>query len=169
MFTPIHTNNLKQIQASVLSLIKSQYNINETIFDWPKNSQPYRDLPELQNFFQELKIKNYVKGFAVNITNQLTSDIHVDHGDFRYSLNIPILNTENTFLKFYKPKYNITSTESVNDIPYYKYNLNDVTEIQKIETVIPGIVDTQTPHSFESHNNQARVMLLIRLKKDFTL
>ena len=170
MFEEITLNNLPKIQEQVLSVIKSDYDINQTIFDFPNDWQKYLQLPSIKEVLELLNLTEITEKVAVNITNQWTSYIHIDHGGFRYSLNIPILNTKNTFLNFFDVKENVPPEGRMTIVgrkKYYIFNDDDVILSKRFETISPYFLDTSVPHSFESHNPNPRIMLLIRLKEKY--
>jgi hypothetical protein len=172
MFHSVSLPNLIEIQQEVLPVISSEYDLEKTTFSWTKTPEKYLSLSSIRQVIDSLELNEYVHGVTINITNKRTSAIHVDHGKFKYSLNIPILNTENTYLKFYDVKPGVDKNGKLTVVgtkKYYGFDQDEVVEAQCIETTIPGYVDTSSPHSFESHNEKARIMLLIRLKEHFNL
>jgi hypothetical protein len=165
MYTEIETELLSQIQEECLHEIKNHININENNFVWPKQTDILK-LTTLNKFLNDINLYEHVRGVTFTSTTNMSSRLHSDVGNFRYSFNIPILNTENTYLTFYDcPPGNDKETT----VPFIEYDKNTCSVIKRVETTKPAIIDTSVPHQYESYNDKPRVMILIRLKKEFEL
>lgn len=165
MYTEIETESLPQLQEECLHEIKNHININENNFVWPKQTDIIR-LTTLNKFLKDINLYNHVKGVTFTSTTNTSSRLHSDVGDFRYSLNIPILYAENTYLTFYDCP---PGTNRETSVPFIEFDKGTCTAIRRVETIKPAIIDTMVPHQYESYNDKPRVMILIRLKKDFDL
>lgn len=91
--------------------------------------------------------------------------IHKDNArEFDYSLNLPILNTENTYTTFYKSMEEPTTLYLPNGLPYDAYDKQHCVEIDVVELLQPTIFNVKVPHGVTIHNKTTpRISLALRL------
>lgn len=99
------------------------------------------------------------------------SNIHVDVVDkhFKHSLNIPIIDCENTYTIWYRgnirlpdPKMNPFLGANANPMEYFGVvDDHEAKEICRVETVRPMIINTTIPHRGEWHLRPSRVLCCI--------
>lgn len=172
MYKDIKINNLKIIQSECMAIMSSLIDVSHNQFMWPKD-QSIMKVESLRHELERIGILEYVFGPAFSVTYNKSSDIHIDHAysGWRYSLNIPIKETDNTFLTFYDCDSEKTSVairpDDTGNKTYTKFELSDCKVLARYETNVPAIIDTTVPHKFESFNDNPRVMLLLRLNKEF--
>ena len=166
-YFPIHINNLEIIRNKILKAIAPYISIhkatkNSILFYIPSNK--ILDIDELKNQLIQLKLLEYIHGVAINITyNQGLTNIHKDAGGrFIYSLNIPISGYTNTYLNYFKSSADpVLYSTPLNQ--YIMYEKEHCTLIERHETILPAIVNTQAPHAFENSNDEPRILIALRL------
>lgn len=131
--------------------------------------------PTLVDFFKNIGVPLDSIFTGVNITPPWgVSDIHIDVLDRTIlTINIPIVNCENTFLHFFKAN----GSGEYGDygklgksLYYTKYKEEDTELIGTLETSTPYILNLSTPHRFDNSKCSAyRFMLLNRIKVEHTL
>jgi len=166
-YKPVHIENLIEIQQEVLKLIPENL-LNQTTLTYIKNSKEiFLSIPVLHDFLKSKIMHWSVMDIAVNITTGNTNgNIHVDSGPYIYSLNIPIIGCENTWINFFKADsdYKIITIENKGKTHnFFKYTEDQCELIYEVETNRPYILGTKTPHKVINKSDQTRIMLLIRL------
>jgi len=102
------------------------------------------------------------------------SNIHIDHIDKRitHSLNIPLLDCENTHTVWYKGQVRFlvekVLSSGVKQLKHYALLDEELaTEMCRVETVRPMLVNTSIPHR-GIHNCPTRILSGIRFLPDLT-
>lgn len=175
-FQHISIKNLGLAQQQVLNAIREQeIDITKDSWHWIENTNSFLDLPTIRELINELGVDDLIHQINIGVTLNKKSIIHIDDGkfgDFDYSLNIPILNTDNTFINFYRPLSDMPQNGTWASKGEYKlkaFEEHEVELIERVETNKVGYVNTKVPHSFESFNGTPRVMLCLRLDNNFSL
>lgn len=162
-YFPIEVVNLNIIREKILRLI-------------PKYTMPHRSnffyvpkekilaIEELTLALKNIGLLNYIDATGINFYYKAIPIIHVDTGNFEYSLNIPISGYNNTYINYYEASVE-PELKSKGTVSWLEYTVSNCTLIEKFESNTPAIVNTQAPHAFENFNSEPRIMLLLRLKK----
>jgi hypothetical protein len=152
----LECNNLKDIQQQVLSWIFSK---NPAILDskqlWNKidTADLIASTPSLTEYFKVLKLK--LRELAITVTKEKKDvDLHIDELPVTAKINIPILNTENSYNRWYEiPKELFESTTPVvNQFgkKYYTFKNIDYSRLQllgEIELINPVVFNSQIAHN----------------------
>lgn len=170
MYKKIPYDKLAAVQTAVLSVIKNEVPLSGNYFKWLTCKDQILDLPEIQELLCFTQLTDHVYNIAVSAVTNFECYIHLDQGydNFVYSFNIPLLNTNNTYLTTYTEVNKPVLTTDDHNLTYWLYTDDDVTNPVQHETNTIGLVDTRYPHKFESFTGLPRIMLLIRLKPTFT-
>lgn len=179
-YTILTIDNLTKLQHEVLNYLPFEMMVQETK---TKNGRIISYLHDTKDILDNVPLlSEYLNNFNLSKDNVLIglniaqpfykSPIHLDPLDFAcYSINIPICNCNDTFLHFYKanvqkPIENFGNSK--HKLNFTKYSLQDCTFLETISTANPYILNMNTPHQFDnSKNNNARYMLLCRVKRNF--
>ena len=82
--------------------------------------------------------------------------VHVDSARF-CALNIPIINTENSYTVFYKPSDELVSTK-ITHRAYHLVNSN-VTEVFRFTLTSPTLINTKIPHGVLDSGDETRIII----------
>ncbi len=168
-YRPIQIDNLTTIQEEVLKRIPKNL-LDKTNLTYIENNKAiFLGIKELYNFLESIKMNWCVGTVAVNVTTaQDMGSFHVDSGPYRYSLNIPILGCENTFIDFFKVSgdyqtVHVNAEGHGGHHHFFRYTEDQCELIYEGDTSIPYILGTKTPHRVVNRSDKIRIMLLIRL------
>jgi hypothetical protein len=91
--------------------------------------------------------------------------IHRDNAhEFDYSLNLPILNTENTHTTFYKSNHPPITKYLPNGLPYDSYENLECEIIDVVEIDSPTILNVKVPHGVTVNGTEVpRITLALRI------
>jgi len=162
-YFPIDVSNLNIIREKILRLLPKYTTPYQSKFFYvPK--EEILGVEEITTALKDIGLLDYVDSTGINFYYKGIPVIHVDTGNFIYSLNIPISGYNNTYINYYMsstdPELKYKGTVS-----WLEYNASKCTLIEQFESSTPAIVNTQVPHAFENFNNEPRIMLLLRLNK----
>jgi len=155
-FHPLTCHSLSEIQQQVLLWIQSK---NPAVLTsnrlWNKinTSDLVRSCPALIQYCQSLDLK--IREVALTIVNaKEDADLHIDELPVTAKINIPILNTENTFNRWYEiPAELLAATQPViNEFgkKYYTFKNVDyskLTLLGEIELLTPVVFNSQIAHN----------------------
>ena len=91
--------------------------------------------------------------------------VHVDSARF-CALNIPIINTENSYTVFYKPSAELVSTK-ITRRAYHLVN-SDVTEVFRFTLTSPTLINTKIPHGVLDSGDQDRIIISWSVNNNYT-
>jgi hypothetical protein len=182
-YSYVHIENLEKIQQELLFVRENispgaqfqSYYVNY----FRKDIEEY--IPSLCDYLKTVSL--YDKFFRIVLSSKkkpgedLKSGIHVDQitKRFIYSLNIPVLDCENTYTAWYKGEVELF--DQTNN-PYIRTNHNrtnhfgvvneqNATEICRVETIRPMLINTTIPHRALT-NKATRIIACIRFVPDIT-
>lgn len=121
---------------------------------------------------KDVKIKS-----AIMFINQpgFVQDMHIDGFTIKRinasnsALNLPILNCEQSPMKWYDGKYYLTESDH-NTIKYLKLNWTEGPELACTKIINrPTLVKINVPHHIENHSSGPRLMLSVRFNPDIQL
>lgn len=156
---PFHTltcHSLSEIQQQVLLWIRSK---NPAVLTsnrlWNKinTSDLVKCCPALIQYCQSLDLK--IREVALTIVNaKQDADLHIDELPVTAKINIPILNTENTFNRWYEiPADLLSATQPIiNEFgkKYYTFKNIDYSKLRllgEIELLTPVVFNSQIAHN----------------------
>lgn len=174
-YSPIQIENLKTIQEKVFNVFpKEKLNTKiDSLFYIPDNIKTFLSIPELRAELDRLGWTPYVMPFAFYIVQPTKGTIvHIDSGDLKYSLNVPILNCNDTFVNFYVTKEQPIMQKYVEydrTINYFRYNPVKCKLADKLEMTTPHVIKVKEVHNITNLNTGPRITLLIRLKSNLDL
>lgn len=94
--------------------------------------------------------------------------IHKDHAaEFDFSLNLPIINTENTYTCFYEASEPPETRILPNGIPYDAYDESKCRLVDKVEILQPTLLNVKVPHGVTLGNGKTpRITMALRMNHD---
>lgn len=98
---------------------------------------------------QDLKLAGLYDGWVASslVLTYTRIPIHRDHAaEFDYSLNLPIINTDNTYTCFYEADDPPETRVLPNGIPYDAYDESKCKIIDKVEVLQPTLLNVKVPH-----------------------
>lgn len=166
-YKPVHIENLTEIQQEVLKSIPENL-LDQTTLTYIENSKNiFLAIPILQDFLKSKNMYQSVGDIAINITQgKKSGSYHMDSGPYKHSLNIPIINCENTWINFFKvdSDYEVVTVENKGKTHhFFRYTEDQCELIHEVETTQPYLLGVKTPHKVINKSDQTRIMLLLRL------
>lgn len=165
-YKPLHLLDLDDLQRDFLSTFVSP-NYKDSILYYPKDGFVFitRSNP-IKNCLQQINITlSDISGVAIiAIDAGISIPIHIDEGNYTYSLNIPISGYHNTYTKFYKTNSLPTTAGRETGRLYAKWITEECVEIDCFESNMPYLMNTSIPHSVENKSKRTRIFLLLRIK-----
>ena len=174
-YESIPFNNLKTIQEKVFNVFpKEKLDTKiDSLFYIPNNVDLFLNIPELRDELDRVGWTPYVMSFAFYIVQPTNgTSVHIDSGDLIHSLNVPILNCNDTFVNFYVTKEQPIMQKYVEydrTINYFRYNPIKCKLADKLEMTTPHVIKVKEVHNITNLNTGPRITLLIRLKSNLDL
>ena len=170
-YRPLQIDQLEEIQYEALKRIPTDLLDKTTLTYIENNREIFSGIPALRQYLLQSKIYSHVGPIAVNITlGKDSGNHHVDNGIFQYSLNIPVMGCDNTWINFYEtlsePKVMAVKNKGETH-NFLKFNPEECNLILSEETKSPYLLHVKTPHRVENRSDNIRVMLLLRLYPSF--
>jgi hypothetical protein len=168
-YREIDIPNLELLQEQVLSILPNDLYASPRVY-FPVDQSRFLNLSGLTNLLDVYNLKHDATAFAFYIMRPYSEgSVHVDWGDADYSMNIPIMNCNNTFTNFYKhtgepelvPERYI---QGVVHRPHYKFDNVKLEKIDQFESNIPCVIHIKTPHNVVNPQSSFRINLLIRYR-----
>jgi hypothetical protein len=149
-------NNLEEIQNQVLEWINLKNpKVLESNSLWNKidTVDLIRSTPALTKYCQSMDLK--IREVALTIVNNNRgADLHIDELPVTAKINIPILNTRNSYNRWYKiPDEILSTTEPVINgfgKKFYNFKNIDYTKLillEEIELLTPVVFNSQIAHN----------------------
>lgn len=175
IYQKLDVDNLESIQRQIIERIPKDF-FQKTKASYVGSQQEsidrFLDIKDLKKIYDRLQVTDYIQSIIINACNRkdnLINEIHSDYGDFIYSINIPIVNTKNTFIHFYDVEGpGVYMPNGDTWYPTTKWSKCTCTHIESVEMTQPILVNVSVPHSYTNHNDSQRIVLLTRLGKSFT-
>lgn len=173
LYCKFDLENLSEIQHAVNNILPPDFLFSKVKLDYINSDREY-STKQILNLLpiRDLLIKFGLSstdiaicGFTV-ISAGMALPIHLDRGDYKYSLNIPLssVGISNTAVNFYHstqiPKY---ISNGYNE--YFGVDPVTCSIIGKLVTDKPCLINTNVLHSVHNYGTELRVMLLIRINK----
>jgi hypothetical protein len=152
-FKRVPCENYQEINTEILAYLNKHNLIDTATVFW--NPISLTELFYATPLFLNWTRQNNLKLHSIALTVARRTDalkIHCDTPPARYKLSWPILNTKNTFNRWYSYKV-LTPTTEINQLGGTMYsNPNELEEIERMEVIQPSIIDAGIPHDimFES-------------------
>lgn len=161
-YHPLICHSLPEIQQQVLTWIKSKNpEIQATNQLWNKidTADIVNSCPELMQYCKSLNLK--IREVALTIVNRnINADLHIDELPVTAKINIPILNTENTFNRWYEIPAEMlaATTPIINEFgkKYYSFIDVDYSRLKllgEIELLSPIVFNSQIAHNIVVNSN----------------
>jgi hypothetical protein len=163
----ISIQHLAEIQTNTLAYIKQtkeQYTSPFHIFKW----QEFVDhVPEIQTAFDHLNMK-VIQVCAYFMQHNQNARPHRDHTTIPIRVNVPILNTANTWTNFYQfntPQDPVKIKQLPNGLQYLHYDEQDLELVDCCEIIEPTLIRPMEIHSvdFAANNPTPRITLTMVL------
>ena len=177
MYEYLKYPRLKELQQSLMPYVKNCNTGINSVGHLIEDNIEYKKLIEFFNVKEYITRIDMLKILPINSVSK--KQAHIDVSDYRYSLNIPVLNYEDSSTIFYKPNSKIIikkafpiMSEDKNNIPVNLYQF-DITEKSEILGEYPTTtifcMDTQVPHYIHNPSLDFRYSLLVRLNTKFKM
>ena len=168
MYKSIKIENLEQIKKETLLIYPTSYLDKNTLFYIENNIKTFSSISCLNLALNNLDLLKYVVGYGFHIMQPMTTGpIHVDTGNFYYSLNIPLSGCDETKVCFYKstssPEFKSLDDTSKIKVGFYKFNELDCNLLKSFYFNKPYIMSVKEPHNVVNDTELVRISLLIRL------
>jgi hypothetical protein len=179
LYKPIVVDNLTTIQQEFQTIVNTHYT---TMFDDWKSSWLYpidrtiieQSAPTYITWLKELKLYDRwaTSFFATSYgTSGNEQTVHIDNIDYKercFSLNIPILNCEDSWTVWYKTKEN---SGVAGYIPHYSMALGfselDIEgELGRMPATQPAFINVGLPHRPWSNHVEPRIILSTRFNPE---
>jgi hypothetical protein len=155
-YHPLACHSLSEIQQQVLLWIGSK---NPAVLNsnrlWNKinTADLVKSCPALIQYYRLLNLK--IREVSLTIVNEKEdADLHIDELPVTAKINIPILNTENTFNRWYEIPAELLAATSpvINKFgkKYYTFKNIDYSKLQllgEIELLTPIVFNSQIAHN----------------------
>ena len=163
----ITAENLEAIQEKTVKFIsrtRDRYNSTYHIFPWQEFTE---EVPEILTVFDHLNIK-VIMVSAYFMIDPSHGTPHRDSTHMPIRANLPILNTVNTWTKFWELKPGVVYDGAVllpNRLKYYPYRYEDIEQQTQCEITVPTLIRPMEIHSveFAATNPTPRITLTLTL------
>jgi hypothetical protein len=163
--TPVPVPNAEELSRSIFRFIPKRIWTDSVLFpvDCDELFKHTTILPVLEKY----NWTNSIEGISVVVVpGKKILPIHHDWGTLTHSFNIPILNCTNTYTVWYDTDQE-PRTITEHGYTYCDYNPALCTETERVELVVPYLLDVRKPHGVINPNIGTRLSLAIRLAPDF--
>jgi hypothetical protein len=146
----------------------SGYDLTVNNFWYP---QDLPEMPLLDASLREMRLDSQVDEIAVTVSEPgFAQSVHVDTGDFDWSLNLPVWDSEQSMTLLFETELAPKELLLPNGISYLGFDPDDeMREAGRIPGNQPLLLYVKTPHQVVNQADGVRVMLLIRLKSSFDI
>lgn len=163
----ITVQNLEAIQTKTQAFIsktRDRYNSTFHIFKWQEFTET---VPEILTAFDHLDMK-VIMVSAYFMKNNTHGSPHKDSTVMPIRVNLPILNTANTWTTFWEPRPEFVDHGGVmlpNGLKYYPYSREDLIEQSRCEIIDATLIRPMEIHSveFAETNPTPRITLTLTL------
>jgi hypothetical protein len=174
MYKFVELDEIDKIKIEILKQLSDNYLNSTTLFYIDNHKEIFSSIDILKNSLVKLGIFDYIVGYGFYVARPFfTGSIHLDNGNYDYSLNIPLLNCEKSQVCFYECSSEPIVTDVVNDsnikIKFNKFEKQYCTKINSFYFTEPCIIPVKVPHNVININNTIRVSFLIRLGNGYIL
>jgi hypothetical protein len=173
MYKFVEIEDIAQIKTEVLKKFPPNYLTTGTLFYIDNHKEMFSSIEVLKNSLVKLGIFDYVVGYAFYISKPFSiGSIHLDNGNYNYSLNIPLVGCNDSQVCFYECSSTPTTTDIVNNfntkIKFNKFENSDCKKIDSFYFTDPCIIPVKIPHNV-INGKSIRISFLIRLGSGYVL
>jgi hypothetical protein len=174
MYKFVELDEIDKIKIEILKHLPESYLNSSTLFYIDNHKEIFSSIEVLKKSLVKLGIFDYIVGYGFYITQPFSvGSIHLDNGDYDYSLNIPLEGCEQSQVCFYKSFSDPIVTDVVNDsnikIKFNKFKSFDCKKIDSFYFTKPCIIPVKIPHNVVHISNSVRISFLIRLGNGYIL
>ena len=133
--------DLPALQEQVIKLIPAELYKSPRVF-YPSDQSAFFEIPELVALLNLHALRPADTNFGFYVMSPFgRSVVHMDWGKSDYSMNIPLINCNNTFTSFYKSSKEpeLIPARTINGLkftPHYSFNNATFEEIDKFESTL---------------------------------
>lgn len=171
LYQQLQIDLLEEIQYEALKRIPADLLEKTTLTYIDNNREIFSSIPALKEYLIKTRAYHHVGPIAVNVTlGKGSGNYHVDNGIFHYSLNIPIMGCDGTWINFYETTsepHVVTVKNKGETHNFLRFHPEECKLIKSEETKYPYLLHVKTPHRVENRSDGTRVMLLLRLRPSF--
>ena len=168
LYNTVHLPNFEIVRNTIRDVLTSQQLSNtDGVYPFDADIDMHSWMQRISPLVDDLKsVGLYERWVASSLVLTYTRIlIHRDHAaEFDYSLNLPIINTENTYTCFYKTDYPPETRILPNGIPYDAYDESKCTLVDKIELLRPTLLNVKVPHGVTLGEGVSRPRITIALR-----
>ena len=174
LYRKINVPNLKELQDQITTLIPEQLYRSPRVY-FPSDQPAFFKIPEIIKLLNLYNLKHSDTTFGFYAMGPfLNGPVHIDWGQHDYSMNIPLVNCNNTFTTFYQPSEEpeLVPARTINGTfynPHYSFSKMKLEKIEQYESNIPCVMHIKTPHSVSNFQPTFRTNLLIRNNNNETM
>lgn len=167
-YSVLQLSNFKYVRLIISNtLLQIPIEKDDGVYPYAAGIDIHSWMQSIPLLVEDLKSVNLYK-YWVASSLVLTYDrivIHRDHAaEFDYSLNLPIMNTEDTYTCFYSSSVEPQTRYLPNGLPYDAYDENTCSIIDKVELVEPTLLNVKIPHGVTLGNNKIpRITIALRM------
>lgn len=174
-------NSTKDEVVALVEQLKADQGEHRVFY--PKNNlEILLNVKGLKDEFDRLNLTTALYSMAIHVVPPRAFQVpHIDADEstHKYSLNLPILNVDNTWVEFYdaqeKPRDPIIRPDLLpgdvlqNKVRSYEFHKGGLESRLKFSMTSPAIINTCCPHRVFNRNDNTRITILCRLKWGFDL
>lgn len=140
-------DTIRNIIHDVLSV--QQLSSTDGVYPFDANIDMHSWLQSISPLVKGLKSVGLYEGWVATslVLTYTKIPIHKDHAaEFDYSLNLPILNTKNTYTCFYESSDPPETRRLPSGLPYDAYDESKCKMIDSVEILQPTLLNVKVPH-----------------------
>lgn len=131
----------------------------------------FQKIQSLKNLLIKLNLSDYWILTAIIILYN-DAEIHVDSGEFNYSLVIPLQNNQEAYTVFYESMADpvATNVPTEDSYTFYEFAPENCREISRVEITMPTLINVKVPHGVTvNQHTLPRLCIVCRLHKTFDI
>lgn len=163
-FKKIHISNLEEFCTDILTkLPKESFTTPGVMPQW---TDQLINLPEIQNIIKELNLESIATHVCI-VTMPPNSElpIHVDGGISKAALNIPLLNCNGTYTRWFSSTQAPYEHVHHGGGTYLGVDRETCTEVSRVEMDQPCVININEFHDAKNPLDTWRMLLSIRLQE----
>ena len=163
LYKKLEFENFEEIKKQILNLFPDEFYNKTSLFYIDNNVERFLTISPLRAELEKLNLINEILSIGFYIMQPNSSGIiHTDHGDYTYSLNIPLVGCEKSLVVFYHTDGSPELLPTTKGSMYYSFEKTKCSIIDHLSLTQPCIMNVQVPHRVV--NTTKRISCLIRLK-----
>ena len=163
--------NFEVIRKTIHDVLSTQQlSSTDGVYPFDADIDMHAWMQRIPLLVQDLKSVGLYEGWVATslVLTYTKIPIHKDHAvEFDYSLNLPIINTKDTYTCFYESSEPPETRRLPSGLPYDAYDESKCTLIDKVEILQPTLLNVKVPHGVTLDNKSIpRITMALRMKHD---